>query len=94
VFGSHAAGGMPLAAGGQVITSPRAVAVTGLPCELAACRQHVNPGPKLGDLELCSGKRAVDRHADLGQAGRSVSGFGFLDSTEQLQPGGDVLVVC
>jgi len=53
----------------------------------------VNPGPELGDLESRIGKGAVDRQADFGQAGRSVSGFGFLDSTEQLQPAGDVLVV-
>ena len=39
------------------------------------------------------GKGAVDRQADLGEAGRSVSGFGVLDGTEQLQPAGDVLVV-
>jgi hypothetical protein len=53
----------------------------------------VNPGPELGDLELRSGKLAVDRQADLGQAGRSLSGFGFLDSAEELQPAGDFLVV-
>jgi hypothetical protein len=54
----------------------------------------MNPRPELGDLELCSGKRAVDRQANLGQAGRSASGFGVFDSTEQLQPAGDVLVMC
>ena len=36
-----------------------------------ACREHMNPGPELGDLEPRIGKGAVDRQADLGQAGRS-----------------------
>jgi hypothetical protein len=50
--------------------------------------------PELRDLEMRSGKRAVGRQADLGQAGPfGISGFGFLDSTEELQPAGDVLVV-
>jgi hypothetical protein len=35
----------------------------------------VDPGPELGDLELRGGKRAVGGQADLGQAGRAMSGF-------------------
>ena len=36
----------------------------------SACCERVNPGPELGDLEVCCSKRAVDGQADLGQAGR------------------------
>ena len=55
--------------------------------------EHVNPGPELGDLESRIGKGAVDRQADLGQAGRSPSGFGVFNRAEELQPAGYVLVM-
>jgi hypothetical protein len=58
----------------------------------ARCEQ-VNPGPELGGLELRGGKCAIDGQADLGQAGRSPSGFGVFNRAEELQPAGQVLVM-
>jgi hypothetical protein len=57
--------------------------------------ERVDYCPELGDLELGGGTRTIDGQANLGQAGRSSSGFGFLDGAEELQPaGGGVLVMC
>jgi hypothetical protein len=53
----------------------------------------VNPGLELGDLELRGGECAVDGQADLGQVGRSLSGFGIFNGAEDLRPAGDVLIM-
>ena len=55
--------------------------------------EHVNPGPELGDLELRGGKSSVDGKADLGQAGRSPSGFCVFNRAEELQSAGYGLVM-